>query len=237
MVLALVLFTGVYMAEGTRYTRTVDRVLAGHPAAAGGLRAGDRIDLIAGRPVTPDTIATTINATQGKPFRIVVERAGKRVTIGPLEARKDQGAYRVGFVIRGVPAPGDSLPTSVGKSFRLAGSITTLTAKSIAHLFVGTDTRSVSSVVGIARDTSQAYRTSLRDFFAVLGLISFAIAILNLLPVLPLDGGHILMSVLEGVRGRAFSQLVYMRYSAVGLTLFMLLLYLGLRNDLFPSGS
>ena len=53
--------------------------------------------------------------------------------------------------------------------------------------------------------------------------------------VLPLDGGHIVMSILERIRGRAFSQLAYMRYSAVGLTLFAFLLYLGLRND-FSSG-
>jgi membrane-associated protease RseP (regulator of RpoE activity) len=55
--------------------------------------------------------------------------------------------------------------------------------------------------------------------------------------VLPLDGGHILMSVLERLRGRAFSQLAYMRYSAVGLTLFLFLLYLGLRNDFSGTPS
>ncbi len=45
------------------------------------------------------------------------------------------------------------------------------------------------------------------------------------------------MSILERIRGRAFSQLAYMRYSAVGLSLFVLLLYLGLRNDLFSGGG
>ncbi len=45
------------------------------------------------------------------------------------------------------------------------------------------------------------------------------------------------MSLLEGLRGRAFSQLAYLRYSAVGLSLFVLLMYLGLRNDLFSGGS
>ena len=43
--------------------------------------------------------------------------------------------------------------------------------------------------------------------------------------------------MLERIRGRTFSQLAYLRYSAVGLTLFALLLYLGLRNDLFTGGS
>ena len=50
-----------------------------------------------------------------------------------------------------------------------------------------------------------------------------------------LDGGHIAISIVERIRGRAFSQLAYARYSAVGLTFFIFLLYLGLRND-FSSG-
>ena len=65
--------------------------------------------------------------------------------------------------------------------------------------------------------------------------ISLALALLNLLPILPLDGGHIVISIIERVRGRAFSQAAYMRYSAVGLSLFIFLLYLGLRND-FSAG-
>ena len=87
------------------------------------------------------------------------------------------------------------------------------------------------------RDTSDAYRQSLQDFLVFLGHISLALALLNLLPVLPLDGGHIVMSILERIRGRAFSQLAYLRYSAVGLALFVFLLYLGLRNDLFSGGG
>jgi regulator of sigma E protease len=113
--------------------------------------------------------------------------------------------------------------------------VTADTFRSLASLVTGHDTRNISSAVGIVRATSQAFKQSLQDFLGVLGLISLAIALLNLLPVLPLDGGHILMSILERVRGKAFSQVAYMRYSAVGLTLFAFLLYLGLRND-FTSG-
>ena len=47
---------------------------------------------------------------------------------------------------------------------------------------------------------------SVQDFLCVIGLVSLALALLNLLPVLPLDGGHIVMSILERVRGRAFSR-------------------------------
>jgi regulator of sigma E protease len=110
--------------------------------------------------------------------------------------------------------------------------VTSETAKSIGRLVTGRDTKNISSAVGIVRVTSKAFKESLQDFLFIVGFISLALALLNLLPVLPLDGGHIVMSVLERLRGRAFSHEAYIRYSAVGLSLFMLLLYFGLRNDL-----
>jgi regulator of sigma E protease len=235
IVLAVVLFIALFMLGQVQGTRVVDSVLPGHPAAAVGLHAGDRILRVAGHPVQPDTIAKTINGTHGRPFTVVVARNGHRVTLGPVRARLDQGAYRIGFVIRGAPGPGYSFPEATWRSIRVVGYVTADTVRSLASLVTGHDTRNISSAVGIVRATSQAFKQSVQDFLGVLGLISLAIALLNLLPVLPLDGGHILMSILERLRGKAFSQVAYMRYSAVGLTLFAFLLYLGLRND-FTSG-
>jgi len=234
-VVALALFIVFFMLGQWQATRTVQRVLPGHPAAAAGLRAGDSILVVNGRRVAPDTISTTIGATQGKPFTIVVERHGRRMTIGPLRARRTQGAYRVGFEIRGEAGPGQSLPQACVSSLRVVWRVSDGTIRSIAGLFVGSGTRDISSAVGIVRATSQAFRKSLQDFLGTVGLISLALALLNLLPVLPLDGGHIVISIVERIRGRAFSQLAYARYSAVGLTFFIFLLYLGLRND-FTSG-
>jgi regulator of sigma E protease len=65
----------------------------------------------------------------------------------------------------------------------------------------------------------------------VLGLISLSLALLNLLPLLPLDGGHIVFSIVEGVRGRAVGREVYERVSAVGIAIVLLLFFVGLSND------
>ncbi len=229
---AVVVFAVLFMLGSTEVTRTVDSVIAGRPAATAGLRGGDEILVVAGKAVAPDEIASTINATNGRPFRIVVRRDGERVVVGPLQATLDAGAYRVGFRIRGAPGPGDSLPQATWRSIRVVGQVTADTTGAIAGLAGGQGTEDVSSVVGIVDVTSDAYKQSVQDFLAVVGLVSLALALLNLLPVLPLDGGHIVMAILERIRGRSFSQLAYLRYSAVGLTLFAFLLYLGLRNDL-----
>jgi regulator of sigma E protease len=236
-VLALALFVGVFMVSQVHASRTVAGVLPNHPAAEAGLHAGDRILAIDGHPVAPDEISKTINATHGRPFTIIVDRNGRRVAVGPLRARLDRGAYRVGFEIRGVAGPGESFPAACVDSLRVTWIVTSETVRSLVGLFTGSETRNISSAVGIVRVTSEAARQSLQDYLWVIGLVSLSLALLNLLPVLPLDGGHILMSVLERLRGRAFSQLAYMRYSAVGLTLFLFLLYLGLRNDFSGTPS
>ena len=90
---------------------------------------------------------------------------------------------------------------------------------------------------GSCTSAAAAWRAGLRTFLFVLGLISLALGLLNLLPVLPLDGGHIVMALVEKVRGRTFPQSVYIRYSVVGLTLFGVLMYFGLRNDIFGPGG
>jgi len=156
-------------------------------------------------------------------FPMVLLMCGS-VIVFVLSLRKQQADSARGFPV-----------AAAQKSGQLAWTLTTGTFGGLFHLFQGQDTHQISSSVGIVRDTAAAYRQSLQDFFFFLGYISLALALLNLLPILPLDGGHIVMSILERVRGRAFSQLAYLRYSTIGIALFLFLLYFGLRNDLGGS--
>jgi len=237
LIFAIVLFAALFVVASERSTNVIGRVVSGTPAAAAHLRKGDAIDLVAGQRVKPNDIPSHIRATGGRPFRIVVARNGKRVVIGPLSAKEDQGAYRIGIAIEARTGPGESLPQATVDALRLTWSITAGTVRGIGHLATGRDTNQVSSSVGIVRVSAQAWRQGLRDFLFVLGLVSLALGLLNLLPVLPLDGGHIVMAVAEKIRGRTFPQAVYIRYSVVGLTLFAVLMYFGLRNDLFGGGG
>ena len=234
---AFLLFVVVYLMGPTVATRTVHDVVASHPAAAAGLRPGDTVVSVAGHPITPATLSDRINGTHGKPFKVVVDRDGKRVVLGPLSARYDptQGRYLIGIQLGTTTAPGESLPRATGDAGRVLWRLTDAQFTGIAGLFHDQGTKQISSSVGIVKYTAEAYRTSLRDYIAFIGYISLALALLNLLPILPLDGGHIVMALLERVRGRSFSQLAYLRYSAVGLTIFLFLLYFGLRNDLGGS--
>ena len=95
----------------------------------------------------------------------------------------------------------------------------------------------ISSPVGIVQGSSDAVDQGVESYLWVLGLISLSLALLNLLPLLPLDGGHIFFSLLEAVRGRAVAREVYERVSAIGIALVLLLFFIGLSNDVGRIGG
>jgi regulator of sigma E protease len=236
IVFAIVLFAAVLMVATDVSTNVVAQTSAGSPARAAGIQAHDRVVAIQGRAVQPKNLPKEIRATAGRPFTLVVLRHGHRVTLGPLRARQIDGAYRIGIVIEGTSGPGESPPRAALDAVKITWFSVRDTVTGMARIFTGRDTNHVSSSVGIVRVESAAWRDGLRTFLSVLGEISLALGVLNLIPVLPLDGGHIVIALVEKLRGRTFAQGVYVRYSIVGLSLFAILMYLGLRNDLGFGG-
>ena len=107
---------------------------------------------------------------------------------------------------------------------------------SLGHLVHKQGRKDISSPVGIVQGSS-ARSTRAESYLWVLGLISLSLALLNLLPLLPLDGGHIFFSLLEAVRGRAVAREVYERVSAIGIALVLLLFFIGLSNDVGRIGG
>ena len=103
---------------------------------------------------------------------------------------------------------------------------------SLGNIVTGEGRKDISSPVGIVQGSSDAAKEGTDSFLWVLGLISLSIALLNLLPFLPLDGGHIVFAIVEGIRGRAVAREVYERVSIVGIGLVLLLFVIGLTNDI-----
>jgi regulator of sigma E protease len=236
LVFAIVLFTGLFLVSVTRQTNIVGKVASGTPAAAAHVQVGDRVLAVAGQKVAPKEIPAHIRATEGRRFTLLIDRHGRRIVL-PLQAEKVQGTYRIGIAIEAREGPGESLAAAARDALGLTWQVTAGTVSGLTHVATGRDTSQVSSSYGIVKASAAAWRTGLRTFLFVLGLISLALGLLNLLPVLPLDGGHIVMALVEKVRGRTFAQAVYIRYSVVGLTLFAVLMYFGLRNDIFGPGG
>jgi regulator of sigma E protease len=234
LLFAIVVFAALFMVGGGEATRTVDAVLPGRPAAAARLQPGDRIIAVDNLSVTPSEISDVIDASRGRPIAIVVERGGKLVRLGPVRPREDGGVYRLGFVLKGRSL---SAPEATWRSLELTGVVTREIGESMGRLVTGEGRKDIASPVGIVRGSSTALQEGGERYLWVLGLISLSLALLNLLPLLPLDGGHIAFSIIEGVRGRAVGREVYERVSAVGIALVLLLFFVGLSNDVGRLGG
>jgi regulator of sigma E protease len=232
---AIVVFAVLFMVGGGKATTTVADVIVNTPAAHMGLHDGDRILAVNGHPVVhPTDIPRFISRSGGRGVTLLVERAGRTVTLGPTRPKKTGGVYRLGFVLKG---KGLAAPAAVKDSVRLTAFVSRDIVKSLGHIFQREGRKDISSPVGIVQGSSAAVQQGPQSYLWVLGLISLSLALLNLLPLLPLDGGHIFFSLLEAVRGRAVAREVYERVSTIGIALVLLLFFIGLSNDVGRIGG
>ncbi len=229
ILLALVLFTGLYMTSGGKETTKVEGISPNSPAQTMGLQPGDRILSIDGARIEPGDISTIISGSEGNPLTVVVVRDGGQVRLPTTAPVLDDGAYRLGFIIAREGLP---LSEAAMESFSLTGRVTREIGYSLGRLVRGDGRDDIASPVGIVQGSSDAAKQGTETFLFVLGLISLSIALLNLLPLLPLDGGHIVFAIAEGVRGRTVRREIYEKVSVVGLGIVLLLFFIGLTNDI-----
>jgi regulator of sigma E protease len=238
ILLAILLVAVAYLigAPG-KVSRTVNRVEPNTPAASIGLQPGDKIIAVNGRPAaTFDAISKRIKSSDGKPISVTIVRSGDVMTLGPVRPKKSGDRWILGF------EPGweelqYGLGGALGHSFADNWDATKSIVTFLPRLVTGEGRKEVSSPVGIVDYSSRAVKLNFPLYLIILGLISLSLAILNLLPLLPLDGGHILFSLIEGVRGRAVGREVYERVSAIGIALFLVLMFIGLSNDINRLGG
>jgi regulator of sigma E protease len=233
LVAFLILFVVFAVSGGPsqRATSTVALVEAGTPAAAAGLQTGDRIVAVDGQSTrTFSDVSRLIRSSHGAPVTLTVHRNGKTVTVGPRATVRRQGRWIFGF------SPAAQLVTyPPGKAARTAGSdlwgVVTGTASGLKGLFSHQGRNQLSGPVGIVRVEHSSLQVGLSYYLEILALVSMSLALLNLLPLLPLDGGHILFSLIEWVRQKALAREVYERVSVVGIAFILLVFVIAFSND------
>jgi len=110
--------------------------------------------------------------------------------------------------------------------------VTSRTATVFARLFERQRREEVSGIVGVSATADQALDLGTRESLFLLALVSLSLGLINLFPFLPLDGGHIFWSLVEKVRGEPVPFRVMERAGAVGFVLVIMLVFLGLSNDI-----
>jgi regulator of sigma E protease len=211
-------------------TNTVQQVQVGSPAQKMGLLPGDVVLGIQGKRVTDvQKLRTTIE--HAPKVTLLVRRAGTQRTLGPQAPHRVGDQRLLGFVFD-VRREG-TLTFGPVRSAHLAEQelwlVTKGTGTALKNLVAKGDRSNVQGVVGIVREQSTAVGQGL--YLEQLAWLSLSLALFNLLPFLPLDGGHVLFAVIERLRRRPLSREIYERVSLGGIAVFVLLFLFVLQQD------
>jgi regulator of sigma E protease len=229
----------------------IGSIKAGSPAAATALRPGDRLLSVDGKTFagtdTEKRLAQFSHAISSHecaeanpmkgcrastPVELGVEKGGRlrNVTVYPAY---DPAAKRtlVGIEYATEPAAetaGAAASFAWGKMWLVASG----TAHVFSHIFESEQRKEISGVVGISDVGHEVVDLGIYPSLLLLALVSLSLGLMNLLPILPLDGGHIFWSLVEKLRGERVSLQVMERASIVGIALVAMLIFIGLTNDI-----
>jgi regulator of sigma E protease len=216
----------------------VGTVHPGEPAEKAGLKSGDIVLAVDGAPADAEIAVNAFRNNAGKPLTVRVRRDGveREFVVTPVAKDGPAGSNgRIGVDVRyeqsTIQATGllDAARLSYDKNLDSAG----LVFKTLRGLFMGeASPKQLTGFIGIARASGAMAAEGAATLFEFMAMLSMNLAILNLLPIPMLDGGHIFIMLLEGVARRDFSLRVKERLLMVGFALVMTLMVTVIYNDL-----
>ncbi len=246
LVVALLIFVALFWFVGTvEGTSRVESVERGSPSV-GVLMPGDEIVAVDGVRGGAAVLRTQIGKHRcagaqvdgcraAEPATVLVRRGGELVTLHATpryDAAPKAKRARLGFSFA-VEERSYGPIAATGESAREMWRVTTATVDAITRIFYDAQARDqVSGVVGSYEVTRQSIEFDWARALNILAIISLSLAIVNLFPFLPLDGGHIFWALAEKLRGRAIPFSVMERASVVGFVLVIFLFVVGLSNDI-----
>ncbi|MFG6465929.1 RIP metalloprotease RseP [Roseateles sp. BYS87W] len=221
----------------------VRQVAAGGAGAAAGLQAGDRVLLIDGQVVPDagflrDAIRRAHDGEQPRTLTLRIERAGQALELSALPRLVNEAGHRVARLEIGVGTPpervfvsyglGESLWRGVEQSWDMA----TTTVRLLGRMLVGeASVKNLSGPLTIADYAGQSAQAGLAPYLDFLAKISMSLAVLNLLPLPMLDGGHLMYHLFEGLTGRPVSEWWQQQLQRAGALILLLMMALALSND------
>ena len=232
------------IGAGPQLIPQISSVSAGSPAEKAGLKAGDVVTSVAGEPVyTPEDLVEAIRTRPGKSFPLVVERDGKTLTVSvtpdpvkekaPDGQEREVGRIQAGIATRAVSFAAYAPPAALGHGVTLTWDMTVLTLKGLWKLVSRQiDSSNIGGPIQIATEAGRQAKDGMASLARFTAIISVNLAVLNLLPVPMLDGGHLFFFVIEAILGRPLSLAKREAAQRVGFVLLMLLMVYALYNDL-----
>jgi len=232
------------IGAGPKLTPQIGAVNGNSPAEKAGLQVGDAVVAVAGQPVyTPDELMQAIQKRPGQTFDLTVERDGRpqslKVTANTVKEKSaagqetEVGRIGVAIVTKTVTyQPYDPARAAWYGTVR-TWDMTILTAKGLWKILSRQiESSNIGGPIQIAAEAGRQAKEGPASLALFTAVISVNLALLNLLPVPMLDGGHLFFFVIEGLIGRPLSLRKREAAQQLGFVLLMLLMVYALYNDL-----
>jgi regulator of sigma E protease len=249
--LTIFVATGIFAVYGRHDAPTViDTLVAGKPAERAGVQRGDSVISVDGAPVKSwMQIMSKVAADTARDVRLEVARGAGRLTVtiqpeivevADAATGKKLRVAKIGVgslgpdnignrAVRSSMSIGESVSAGWYATWQMGGSVVQV----LAGLFRGTvSVKTLGGPIAIARTSVAAARTGLESLFTLIAFLSINLAVLNLMPVPILDGGQVLITIAEGVKGSAFSDRTRENFMRVGLVAIGALFIIVMFNDL-----
>jgi regulator of sigma E protease len=213
-------------------------------AAEAGLQVGDRVVAIDGHPVkTWQDMVKVVSAKPDVPLRLRVERSGItqefRVIPKPIETNGQLiGRIGVGVRIPELPANMRVLVrhapfSALTEGFETTWRMSSLTLKMLVKMLkLEVSAKTISGPLTIAQYAGASAQVGFDRFVMFLAVVSISLGVLNLLPIPVLDGGHLLIYLIEGIQGKPLSETALHWGQQIGIALLISLMVLAFYNDI-----
>ncbi len=221
------------------------KINAGSAAARAGLQAGDEIVQIGGQPiVTWPEVVQAVRASPGKPLDFEVRRNDSRYTARITPDALTEGDHeigRIGATVKDSRASRKDMMVTVrygplsalGKAVEETWDKSQFSLVMIGKMITGeVSWRNISGPITIADYAGQSAKLGAEYYLKFLALISISLAVLNLLPIPVLDGGHLLYYVVEIIQRKPLSERAMEIGQQIGMTLLLLLMACSFYNDI-----
>ncbi|MDJ0985092.1 MAG: RIP metalloprotease RseP [Desulfobacterales bacterium] len=245
ILLAVIIFFAMFWISGAMILKpSVGEVRDGSPALSAGLKAGDLITAIDGAVVSNwEDMTELIGASNGKTLEIAVQRGNSntvvRVTPELVAAKNLFGEDIQRFII-GISAAGDfdtrelNLFQALAESLKQTYTIVELMVIILGKLFTGDiSADTIGGPIMIAKMAGDQAKAGISNLISFIALISVNLAIINLVPIPILDGGHLLFFFIELIKGRPVNLKIREVAQQIGLFIILLLVILVFYNDIF----
>jgi regulator of sigma E protease len=239
-IFAVILLCSGFVAGFPVLASEVGKALPDSPALRAGFEPGDMVTAIDGKPVWRwDDVRNIIEDSAGRRLDFTVERKGKTLDILVTPALSDQKDIfgelkgRIGIAPSGKKIE-LGFVAAIGEGVRFSGYLTKLVLMTLVKLVRGEiGMKALSGPITIAQASGESLKAGLFSFIFLMSYISINLAIINLLPIPVLDGGHILFFLIEAIIRKPVTGKIREVAVQLGLLIIVFLIGLVFFNDIY----